>query len=365
MKKIFQSEKYLSHLRSRAKSQAKSRRRFRAYKTQRNRFLNHLKKTDRTFAGDRTKTKNRGIPEIKAPPILSFVRNHEDVSFFIAQLRRFEEKKRPVFVVLRGVKEIDYDGITVLLSAVVRFKSRRIFFNGDVPRDANARKMLFDSGFFDYINDTFKEEDHYELKARKIYTHAKKNVDSVLGMKIIENASKVVWGKQKRCPGVQRVFLELMQNTNNHASYEGTGEKHWWLSVKHIKEEKRVTFSFIDYGVGVFNSLKNKRPGEKFYGALDNLIASYLKSIFKNNDSGMLKAIFEGELHRTATGKTYRGKGLPGIYEAYKNNEISNLAMITNNVFYNSVRNEYAPLHVGFEGTFVYWEINEKTFCLD
>jgi hypothetical protein len=57
--------------------------------------------------------------------------------------------------------------------------------------------------------------------------------------------------------------------------------------------------------------------------------------------------IFEGELHRTATGKSYRGKGLPGVYEALQKNKISNLAMITNDTFYNSNGEQYRVLHNG------------------
>ena len=300
-----------------------------------------------------------GYTFVEAPKILSFVKNPDEVSEFIAQLRNLEIAKKPAHVVLKHVTEIDYDGITVLLSAVVRFQSKRIAFNGDLPNDKAACEMIIDSGFFNYINDyKFKDEDHYELKATKIYTHAKKNVDSVLAEKIVEAASQVIWGGKKRCPGVQRVFLELMQNTNNHASFESAGKKHWWISVKHIKEERRVTFSFVDYGVGVFNSLRNKKPHEKFYGAFEQLYERAINKMTGNTDSQLLPLIFEGELHRTATGRTYRGKGLPGIYQALKRNQISNLAMITNRVVYNSAKNTCEPLYVPFEGTFVYWELN-------
>jgi hypothetical protein len=365
MKKYTQSEKYLRFMRKRARRAKEARRRFKNYKLEKNRLENHLSQTDKKAKRRKNKFVASGYVKIKAPSVLSFVRNPEEVSEFISELRKIQERKQPVFVVLQHVKEIDYDGITVLLSAVVRFKARHILFNGDLPADMATRKIIEESGFFEYINDKFKDEDQYELKAKKIYTHAKKNVDSTLGQKIIESASKTVWGTQKRCTGVQRVFLELMQNTNNHASFDGMGEKHWWLSVKHIKEEKRVIFSFVDYGVGVFNSLKNKKPDSKFYGAFDKLREMAIASITRHSDSGVLKLIFEGELHRTATGKTYRGKGLPGIYQAFQRNQISNLSMITNRVVFNSAKNEYAPLLNEFEGTFVSWELNTNNSNLD
>ena len=42
---------------------------------------------------------------------------------------------------------------------------------------------------------------------------------------------------------MQRVFIELMQNTNNHAAYNVTGEKHWWLCVDYDNSMNKVYFS--------------------------------------------------------------------------------------------------------------------------
>jgi hypothetical protein len=360
MKKYTQSWRHLKFIQRRAKRSLAARLRFKRYKSNKNRVENHLKRSDRKDVRKRRQLLSSGFTRIDAPDVLSFVRNPEEVARFISELRHLEQSRHPVYVILKQVKEIDYDGITVLLSAVVRFKSRKISFNGDFPDDKAVRRTIEESGFFEYINDKFKDRDQYELSRKKIYTHAKKNVDSVLGQKIIEAASQTVWGEIKRCPGVQRVLLELMQNTNNHASFGGVGEKHWWLSVKHIKDEHRVIFSFVDYGVGVFNSLKNKRPDSKFYGIIEHLYKKTVLSITGGSDAAVLRLIFEGELHKTATGKTYRGKGLPGIYQALQKNQITNLCMITNKVFFNSARNEYDLLHTEFEGTFVYWELNVK-----
>ncbi len=352
-------------MQKRAAREGNARKRFANYRREKNRYENSLKKIRKHTVKSRIKSINSGYKEIKAPEILSFVNNPEEVSRFISTLRYFQEKRQPVFVVLKHVKKIDYDGITVLLSAVVRFKARQIEFNGDLPDDGDAYKIILESGFVQYLNDQFKDEDQYELEAKKIYTHAQKSVDSELGQKIIESATKTIWGMPKRCTGVQRVFVELMQNTNNHASLESSGEKHWWLSVKHIKEEKKATFSFIDYGVGVFNSLKNKKPGNKFYGAIEKLYSKVISTMNGERDSDVLRLIFEGELHRTVTGKSYRGKGLPGIYQAFQQNRISNLCMITNNVMFSSTKNEYSALSNGFDGTFVYWELHENNLHLD
>lgn len=299
---------------------------------------------------------------VKAPRILSVVRNPEDVSAFILEIKICFDGKIPVWVVLEDVEEIDYDAITVMLSAVVRFKTSRIQFNGDFPKNGDVKKILDESGFFGYLlKSKFGDKQNYKLESKSsIFTHAMRTVDSELGEDIIKSASTTVWKERRRCPGVQRTLIELMQNTNNHASLEREGEKHWWLSVQHISSERRVLFSFVDYGVGVFVNLENKRQGNKFYRILDRLRDKFSHG----SNADILKLIFHGELHRTASGKTFRGKGLPGIYEAFSKNRISKFVMITNNVYFNSEGDTYKILKHPFQGTFVYWELREADSSL-
>jgi hypothetical protein len=366
MKKYTKRGSFLRFIQRRARRSLEARKRFESYRRQKNRMENRLNLQDKHALRKKRQFVPPGYKYVKAPENFQFVTNPEEVSEFISVLKVLRNARHPVFVELKRVKNIDYDAITLLLSAVVGFQSKRIAFNGDFPADPLVKQMIEDSGFFKYISDyKFKDQDHYELSATKIYTHAKKNVDSVLGMKVIESASRTVWGEVRRCPGVQRVLIELMQNTNNHASNEGVGEKHWWLSVKHIKDQNKVAFSFLDYGVGVFQSLRGKKPNEKFFGAVDRLKDIMLKQITNGNDPHILKLIFEGELHRTTTGKTYRGKGLPGIFQALQRNQISNLAMITNGVVYKSSDNSFSMLANQFSGTFVSFELNRTNTTLN
>lgn len=296
-----------------------------------------------------------------APKILSFVKDPEGVADFIAKLNTHYDQRRPVFVALKLVEHVDYDGILVLLSVMVLFRARSIRFGGNMPANKEAAAMIVESGFFDQIYRSFKNEDSYKLgTANTILTHANRTVAAELGAKIIRDASLTVWGEKRRCPGVQRTFIELMQNTNNHASLTGEGEKHWWLSVKHVKDECRVCFSFVDYGVGVFFNLRNKPKSSMFYAILERMYDMFR---FKN-DAEILRLIFNGQLHRTASQKPFRGKGLPGIYEAMQKNSISNLAVVTNQVYFNSSGEEYRMLKTQFRGTFVYWELSAQNISL-
>ena len=296
--------------------------------------------------------------KIQAPQIFSLIKNEEEVLGFIRQIRSCFEHKRKFFVMLSSVKEISNDAILILLSNMIQFKSHRIDFNGDFPINKQAKQKIESSGFFEYLYDTFKVEETYQIKTMNssIYTHAQLAVAPDIADLLIKQASKTIWGEPRRCPGVQRTFIELMHNTNNHAS-TGECKKHWWLSVTHDKINKKVCFSFIDFGVGIFRSLDEKKPGDRFYGW--KLIFQKIFPWADSNDK-QLKIILDGELHKTVTKDYFRGKGLPGIKEALDSNKISSLVIISNNVYADVSSGDYHLLGNELLGTFVSWEINEN-----
>lgn len=305
-------------------------------------------------------TVTRYSVHLTAPDPLSIVKNPEKTLKFIADLERAFDLRKSVFVRLKKVKRVEYDGLTVLLSVMVRFKSHLIPFNGDFPADKEARKAVVESGFLSYLFKRIKKKASYEIGSNSIHTHAKKYVDSDLTDALVTSATKTIWGDERRCTGVQAALIELMHNTHNHAALEKKGHVHWWLSLRHVQSEKKVAFSFVDYGVGVFESLAEKQAGNKFYGSLIKLVE--LCTVGTNDE--ILKLIFAGELHRTATGKSYRGKGLPRIYDVYEKNGYSNLAVVTNDVYFNSATNQCFQLSKPFRGTLVYWELTENNLSL-
>ncbi len=294
---------------------------------------------------------------VTAPSNFTLIGNPVPVLNFITKLKECFDREHTVFVILREVKNIDYDAIVLLLSIMVRFKSKKIDFNGDFPYDEKAKNILTESGFFKYLYKQFKDSDRYDISQKNdnlIHTHAQKDVDSVLSAKIIEQASQTIWNETRRCQGAQRTLIELMLNTNNHATLGIEGDKHWWLSVNHRKKENRVTFSFVDYGVGVFKSLENKPEGNKFYEALDKMMR-----VFKyENNAELIRLILNGDLHKTVTKEYFRGKGLPGIFDAFKRNSFSKLYIITNDVYADIEKGEFRNLNCNFSGTFIYFEIN-------
>jgi len=296
---------------------------------------------------------------VRAPRVFSLIRNPDAVVAFIGELRNCLDSRAQVWVVLKEVTDIDYDAIVVLLSAMVRFKSESILFNVDSPKDRKNRKLLADSGFFENLIKSFSPRDNYDLEragSNYISTHGQKIVSSELSSRILFEASHTVWGEARRCLGVQTALVELMQNTFNHAVPKKEGERHWWLSVNHDETENKVRFSFVDYGVGIFESLGSKSEDNKFYGALNWM---FQKFKYRNN-AELLRLILHGELHKTITDEYFRGQGLPGLLDCLKENWFSNLHVISNEVYAAVAEDRFRVMSSSLIGTFVYWEVTPQ-----
>lgn len=294
---------------------------------------------------------------ISAPKNFSFLKNPEETIIFINSLEKCYLNKERVYVDIEKIDFLDYSAVTVLVSVMFSFKARNIKFNGNLPKNLELAKMLIDSEFFKFLGKTQTEKMEYTIgKENQIFTRANKEVNSELGLVVMEEATMTIWNEKRTCKGLQRTLLELMQNTNNHASVNQKGEKHWWLSVNHDKKNRKVSFIFVDYGVGIFESLKNKPEDNKWFGWFEKLKDKLL--IGGNNE--ILKMLLEGEMHMSVTGKHFRGKGLPGINQVLEREQISNLSIISNNVTADVKNNKYLKLKNQFSGTFVAWELNES-----
>lgn len=339
-------------IRSRLKLKAKRKRQLGISKEQQKRIY---KKKKEQYLFQR---KFIAYKHIEAPKCLSMIEKTEDTLAFIKRLEDSLSKKEKVFVVLKNVEVISGGAIVVLLSIMIKFRDKGVAFNGDYPKSLSAKKKIQNSGFFERL---YKQKgDSYSIEGRSgILTHADKIVDQKLSDGLIAKASELIWGKPHRCTGVQKVYIELMQNTNNHASLDKPKEHHWYTTVSYNKDENKVCFSFIDYGVGIIQSI-NKNEKGKFWGFL-----SKFKEMWNPKNNGeFLKLLLNGSLHKTATGHYYRGKGLPGVYKAFQDKKISNLVVITNDAFADCNEEEYKTLKNKIEGTYIYWELTQDNIKL-
>lgn len=321
----------------------------------RERFLKLLKELKGKKDKERKNIRDHfGWERVYIPKTFLFLKNPYGVIKQIKHLENIFNRRKPVFVHLDNIIDIDYGAITALLAIIFKFKNSRLGFNGSFPKDPVIRQKLIESEFFVHLFKSFSNRTQYTIKkSNQIIGQAEKFVNSELGLTIMAEASKTIWGKQRSCKGNQRVLLELMQNTHNHASSQKEGLMHWWLSVNHDQKNKKVTFVFLDYGQGIFESLNSKPDSSNWHGYLFKA----KKILTKGTNEEVMQKLLEGKLHQTITGQSFRGKGLPGIRQVLSRNQISNLHIISNDVFANVAKNDYKLLNKAFSGTFVYWEL--------
>ncbi len=351
MKKSLQSEKWKEFSKMRSRRESKARERFKKYRREKNKKKFRKRKFE-------LKHENEHGVNIVAPKVFSLILNPEETIKFINKIERHLRQRKKVFIVLTQVEKIDYGAIAVLFSIMDLFTLHKVKFNGNKPDNDIAFTKLESSGFFKQLYRENRNKIQYRTgDANQIFTKSNKQVESALGLPVMIEATETVWGEKRAAKGLQRILVELMHNTNNHAGGNNKkGFERWCLSVNHDKENRRVEFVFVDYGVGIFNSLNEKQKGDKWYG-WQNLVQKYFKIPLADANNVLLEKLLSGEIHLTVTKKDFRGKGLPGIKEVFDRNQISNLFILSNNAYADVSKENYIQLSQNFSGTFLYWEL--------
>ena len=302
--------------------------------------------------------------EIHAPESMSLTYNTDQVIEFTNLILWYYDRKQHLDINFSYVKIFDYESIALLLGVLVKFRVANLSLRGSFPYDRKAKEFLRHSIFYKYLFDksAIKESERYNFFTSFVDENfevnqvqkAAKGVDSAMTGFLISKASKTVWGQSHNCPGVQAVCLELMQNTDNHAAIEKERVHHFWISLNHRVREKIVKFVFMDFGVGIFDSIQNKIKQNKLF--FESLSAS--KAFTLSNNALLLKEIMEGQIHSYVPTEFFRGNGLPFINDTLKRNEISKLRIISNNVRSSVYKDKYELLRNSFSGTIVTWELD-------
>lgn len=289
---------------------------------------------------------------ITCPKVFSLLRNKEEYISFINKVERAGQKFKSVYFDMMNIREIDFSGITCLISILLTLKEYHIKFQGSLPMEYSCREFLFKSDFFTHIA-SLKFYPHQDLnvelrnKKSNFITKGSKIVSPDIAGDANAMVSRKLFNDENFInDGLQVILLELMANTNNHAG-NLPGNEHWFLSVQ-LDEKDSVRFNFVDYGVGIFKSLE---PTQLY---------SKLRHYFTSNHE-CLKQLLQGQYHiKSSTGLIYRGKGIPSLKTAIDRNHVKNLIIISNDAYGDVQNNIFAKNNNQFSGTFISWEINKK-----
>ncbi|MBR5023413.1 MAG: hypothetical protein IKY18_09570 [Oscillospiraceae bacterium] len=255
---------------------------------------------------------------------------------------------------LSQVEVITPDAVMYLIAIINNTKKVRVFeiaCEGNMPKNQAARAVFQDVGFFKFVSAPYARKLNDSNGFMKI--HNGTDADNILAGAFCEfvhnNCNKDYTSTKRLYP----MIIELMTNTHQHAyhlPYELDGHlemySNWYIFAQDLGSA--VHFVFLDTGSGIPSTVSRK---------LREKVSDILSV---NNDAVYLESALKGDYSRSETKLAYRGKGLPGIYEDCKNNQICNLKIIScrakclvNNDGLITAQN----MSSYFEGTLFSWDI--------
>jgi hypothetical protein len=325
-KKLYSSARWKAYLKARQKAQERNAKR----RTKFRHKIGELRKI--------TPAVQRKFFPLVVPKRFSVVQHPEEAIAFLSNLNLYAQKHN-LTLDLSRVTTLTSDAIAVLVATLNSL--RETYVRGNLPDDPDAQRILVGSGFFNHLHSM---QPLPSTSQGQISRKRSQKVQPDLARDLIHFGTKSLSGAEQKCNAAYRVLIESMLNTHNHAAkYMGKRET-WWATVYADAIKKRVCFTFVDTGVGIFKSVR--------LGKLRGLYRR-LRVI---SDADILREILQGEVE-SSTGLSYRGKGLPAIYQLSQLGKIKSLVIVANDVYANISKEEYKLIPVAFRGTLLYWEV--------
>ncbi|MFC4633166.1 hypothetical protein ACFO3O_04570 [Dokdonia ponticola] len=282
--------------------------------------------------------------EVIAPEILTLQLGYsEEVLRFIALLKKLGKTEDIINIRLHKVTDIGEGAIGMLLSVMKELTNAGISLRGEKPFNTIAKNKLEMSGFFKYMRGYVSPEN---LKTKNIIIHTGDITTSQEELApAMPQAMETVWGVEARCPELFGVIGEMLRNSCDHA-FRTDKNVFWHLGISHLEKDNTVKFSFVDNGVGIIHKYYEDNNWQK------------VKDHFKSNATILENAYKKGIVSQT--GLFWRGEGLPTIYELYTDNIITNLVVITNNVYLDFDKKKFKEIKIPFSGTYYFWKVNNS-----
>ena len=345
MKRLYQQEKWKRQSRRRQAYEEEARRRWLAFQ--------------RVRHGSRPKVDIRvtynGQVRIAGPSEFCFLANTEEMIRFFNEVGRAFKLRERVHIDLSQVTSLSSDALTVLLSKLhdPRFRKKmRCAYTP--PVDPALRQVLQHSGFYKFVRGRKPDNDAQD-KGSTVWEWEKesgKKVQPDVALDLTKLAARNLNRPYNEIRSAYRTIVELMGNTHEHASSELTSVETWWVTVYCEPAGSRVAFTFVDNGVGIFES----------YGVRRYKKASLATKVRQlRGNQFVLSDLLQG-LVESGVGDSGRGNGLPYLKKDCDAGRISNVIIISNDVWANLADSHFVKLKRPFRGTFIYWELEVGSY---
>ena len=261
------------------------------------------------------------------------------------QLSRKDGVKR-IWMGMRGVTNIDIFTICLLLAQINKLGSHGVNCYGNYPDDPIKRKFVMESGFLKVIKSNVKISNDVRYE-NQMYMVGKDEVESDRINNSVKKCMKQLLGHEEYYPPVYENMIEICANSVEHANSIDV-DKNWLVS---ISQESPGVMRFIltDTGEGILKTLIRKK--REMFSDIVNA----------RKDYHVLKRVFERE-YQSRTGEINRHKGLPEVYESYRDGFISNLKILTNGVMYDFDTDKNIKLTNEFMGVMITWTVSKENY---
>jgi len=205
-----------------------------------------------------------------------------------------------------------------------------------------ATETIRESGFNDYLKTSMPPSgSKMGAIVRQDLSQHSKQADGQYARKLIDFA-EADGGNRLRLKVAYAHLVECMGNTHQHAGAR-PGEQTWWAAVFRDTRRHCDCFTFVDMGIGIFNSAE-----------LSIRLRMYKFTGFRRQR--ILQELLEGKIP-SSTGKAYRGRGLPSIYRSCIDRKVRRFVIVTNDVYADTERNDFRALSHDIKGVLLYWEV--------
>jgi hypothetical protein len=291
-----------------------------------------------------------------APKNFSLLKNRNKVIEYLEKVVRNIQEKKYSIMNMRDIQNTDLATIGVVISMMmdkrVQQGQMRKYMNVYVPPpNTPAGKLFGKAEFHQTVTNRGIAKNTYFLSRRS----TKVNSDYIED--VWQNAVDFL-GKENT-KYLSPIMVELMKNTNNHANpnkAEDSQNIPWFLAVVEDKHKGIMTFTIVDLGVGIFESLRLKNLADTSGQPYD-----VVTDMYENAQSTFLRTHIPKGVS-SSTGLFYRGTGLKQVYDLANKGNYVTFKVVTNRAIVDmlNVKDAARDSDESFGGTIYYWEMSKN-----
>ena len=338
------------------------------FKTAGEKWINYFEKRARKALKKKRKKNKKGKSErliltplegnkyivLDAPANFSLINNTEEVIRFFREAALIISKRHQVELNLENITHLTPDAIALLIAKVKdRNFTRGLNIRGTKPKKKELKRLFEESGFLDHVRSSYTPPKNE--KNLLIHQVTRKKVDPIIAKKVGQLSVSHTFKNDKIFQPIYKIMIECMANTDNHADLQDEGVHDWWLFTYCDPNNNVTSYTFLDLGVGIFNSNPVGTFRQQFLTSAENIAKLNLTSKY---NLAIVPKLFSGEIYTSRTKEKDRGQGLPTIHELAGNPHIKNFTVIANNVKIELPTLSSLILDNKFNGTLLSWELH-------